>query len=104
MDAAALDRLDGSRFDFGMRRQAEIVLRSEIDAAHRVAAVVLCRANRLGAVFRSAGERPQAILPAHVLPAEKAFGATEQVRPAGNAKIPHAASERARRNLRVRSV
>ena len=104
MHAAAIDRLLGGFLDSGMRRQAQIVLRGKIDAAHLVAAIVLRPANRVGAVFSRARKWPEAVLATQVLPLEKAFGASEQVRPAGYTKISHAAGQCGGRNMGVVNI
>src|SRR5580692_8006015 len=101
MHATAFDRLLGGFLDSGMRRQAEVVLRGKIDTAHLVAAVVLGPANRVRAVLSRARKWPEAVLTTQVLPLEKTFGASEQVRPAGHAKVSHAAGQCGGRNIGI---
>src|ERR1700694_6351667 len=84
-----------------MRRQAQIVLGSKIDATYFVAAVVLCPANGFRPGFRRAGKWPEVVLAAQVLPLVKAFRALEEIRPTGHAEISHAAGQRCRRNIGV---
>src|SRR5262245_29518386 len=101
MDATALNGFDRRCLDGRMRRQAEVVLRCKVDAVHSVALVVLRRANGLGTVLRGARKRPETVTPAQILPAKEAFSASQQVRPAWNAEIPHAAGQGGRRSVAV---
>src|SRR6185312_10348937 len=104
VDTATLDRFNGRSHDIGMRGEAEIVLRGEVDAVHPVAPVVLRGANGLGSIFGRARERPEAVLPAQVLPAEESLGAAQKVSSARNTEISHAARQRSRRHTAVGSV
>src|SRR6266481_3632223 len=102
--ATAFDRLLGGCLDSGMRGEAQIVLRGKIYAAHLVAAVVLCPANRVRSVFGRARKWPEVILTTQILPFEKAFGASEKVCPTGHAEVSHAASQCGRRNTSVGTI
>ncbi|HWX37291.1 MAG TPA: hypothetical protein VNZ53_58995, partial [Steroidobacteraceae bacterium] len=79
MHTEAFDSFLGGRFDSGMRRQAQIVLRGKIDAGHLVAAIVLRPTDRVRSVFGRARKWPEVILTTQILPFEKAFGAPEKV-------------------------
>src|SRR5262245_15316628 len=72
VDAVFLDRLACRRLDLGMRSQAQIVLRCEVDARDLEAAVGLGGAVRLRRGCRRFRVRPQVVAAALILPVEEA--------------------------------
>ena len=89
-------------FDLGMRRQAEIVLRREIDALYLFAAIRLGRAMRLRRAGSRPRIRPQIVLPAQILPFEEAGDALQQIGARRRFEIAQAAIQRSLGNTPLR--
>jgi hypothetical protein len=91
--AVFFDHCPGDLLDLRVGGEAEIVLRREVKPGESQAAVVARRAFGERRPLRRFRVRPQAALPAQVLPLIEAADATDQILAAQFAEIPHASSE-----------